>query len=44
MKIYIINGPNMNMLGIREPEKYGNETYSQLVEMLSEYLSSEQTE
>ena len=30
MKIYIINGPNLNMLGIREPEKYGNENYDAL--------------
>ena len=33
MKIYIINGPNINMLGIREPELYGKESYSSLVEM-----------
>ena len=30
MKIYIINGPNLNMLGIREPEKYGVGTYREL--------------
>ena len=30
MKLYIINGPNLNMLGIREPSKYGNVTYSEL--------------
>ena len=37
MKVYIINGPNLNMLGIREPEHYGNMTYSGLVEMIKEY-------
>ena len=31
MKLLIINGPNMNMLGIREPEIYGIETYEDLV-------------
>lgn len=32
MKIYIINGPNINMLGIREPEIYGKCGYDSLVE------------
>ena len=31
MKILIINGPNLNMLGIREPDHYGRETYAELV-------------
>ncbi len=37
VKILIINGPNMNMLGIREPEIYGRETYADLVDMVSEH-------
>lgn len=34
MKILIINGPNINMLGIREPEIYGKRTYAELVELI----------
>jgi 3-dehydroquinate dehydratase-2 len=37
MKILIINGPNLNMLGIREPEHYGNETYSDLENKIRNY-------
>ena len=36
MKILIINGPNLNMLGIREPGIYGRETYEDLCRYLRE--------
>ena len=37
MKILVINGPNMNMLGIREPHIYGKETYRDLVNMIKSH-------
>lgn len=37
MDILVINGANINMLGIREPEIYGKETYNSLVEKIEAY-------
>ena len=40
MNILVINGPNLNMLGIREPAQYGRETYAQLVEKIKSYCAA----
>lgn len=38
-KILVINGPNLNMLGIREPEIYGDKTYENLCREIKEYAN-----
>ena len=40
MNILVINGPNLNMLGIREPDQYGKGTYANLCNQIREYCES----
>ncbi len=44
MKILVINGPNLNMLGIREPEIYGRATYGDLIKYIKDYCMAENIE
>lgn len=44
MKILFINGPNMNMLGIREPEIYGKRTYADLEKHIRAFCEAEGVE
>ena len=37
MKILVLNGPNINMLGIREPHIYGSNTYENLVKKIQDH-------
>ncbi len=40
MKLYILNGPNLNMLGIREPDHYGSENYESLCKKIKTHAAS----
>ena len=44
MKILVINGPNLNMLGIREPDVYGKSTYNDLVDMIQAHANEKGVE
>jgi 3-dehydroquinate dehydratase-2 len=39
MKIAIINGPNLNLLGKREPDIYGNQSFEEYFEQLKREIS-----
>lgn len=41
MKLLVINGPNLNFLGIREKSVYGNEDYDYLLRMISDKAEQE---
>lgn len=39
MKLLVLNGPNLNMLGIREPAVYGHQTYEDLCTLIREHAA-----
>ena len=44
VKLLVINGPNLNLLGLREPQIYGTETYEMLLEKISAHCRAAEIE
>ena len=44
MKLLVLNGPNLNFLGIREPEVYGKETYQDLCDLINNFAKDNNVE
>ena len=44
MKVLVLNGPNINMLGIREPDIYGKNTFNDLLELLKNTAKEQKIE
>lgn len=44
MKFLVLNGPNINMLGLREPEIYGDKTYDDLVNLIKSHAEKREVE
>lgn len=40
MRILVLNGPNINLLGLREPDIYGHETYEDLLAMIKQHAEA----
>lgn len=41
MKLLVINGPNLNLLGLREPDIYGRRTYKDLIDLIEQTCAQE---
>ena len=44
MKLFVINGPNLNMLGVREPDLYGRQDYAALVKLVEDVCAEQGVE
>ena len=44
MKILVLNGPNLNLLGVREPDQYGNSTYKDLEKMIKNHCKTKKVQ